>query len=99
MDVSDLDFSHGLRLEKRIRSCLGASVVSSSPDDASSFWLIAAFSRSKIKLHEPAVGSLLQSILGGCASSFAVVELEDRIYKFSVSSKSVGLFVYGFAIL
>lgn len=94
MDVSQLDSSPGRILEAQVGSLFGSSVTSSSPDDSSSFWLLAAFSRSRFKLHSVSVGSILQSILGGSADDFAVVEIEDAIYKFSVVSKSVGLFIY-----
>lgn len=36
----------------------------------------------------------MQLILGGTAISFAVVEIEENIFKFTVISKFVGLFVY-----
>lgn len=94
MDVSSLDYSHGARLEAQVRSRFGSSVASPSPDEASSFWLVAAFSRSRLKLHEHSIGSILQSVLGGTAISFVVVEIEDGFFKFTVISKAVGLFVY-----
>ncbi|CAL4886563.1 unnamed protein product [Urochloa decumbens] len=69
-------------------------MVSSTPDDTGSFWLLAAFSRSRLRLDSSSVSNILQSVLGGTASLFAVVEVEDRIYKFSVSSKAVVLAIY-----
>lgn len=94
MDVSMLDPSHGHRIASQVRSLFGLSVTSPSPDDADSFWLFAAFSRSRVKLCDQSVGSILQSILGGCSVSFAVVQLEDGIFKFSLRSTPVGLFIY-----
>lgn len=94
MHTSTLDPSHGLRTEAQVRHIFGSSVTSSSPDSASSFWLLAAFSRSRLKLFDRSVADILQSILGGSSDSFAVVEVEEGIFKFSVISKHVGLFVY-----
>lgn len=89
-----MDYSQGESLEAQVRSLFGPTVVSPSPDDASSFWLIAAFSCSRLKLHVQSVGSILQSILGGTAISFAVVEIEEGIFKFTLLSKQIGLFIY-----
>lgn len=77
-----------------MRSSLHLPVVSSSPDDASSFWLLAAFSRSRIHISDSSVANILHSILGGVPSLFAVIEIEDHIFKFIVASKSVGLLIY-----
>lgn len=73
---------------------LALLVTSSSPGHENSFWLLTAFSRSHLKLVEPNVSGILQAILGGHADSFEVVEVEENIFKFSVSSKAVGLFIY-----
>nr|TKW34816.1 hypothetical protein SEVIR_2G330700v2 [Setaria viridis] len=40
------------------------------------------------------MGFLLQSVLGGSAPLFAAEEIDDWVFKFSVSSKEVGLLVY-----
>lgn len=40
------------------------------------------------------MGFILQSILGGAADHFAVVEVENWVSKFTVLSKDVGLPVY-----
>lgn len=79
MDASSMDSSHGQCIETQVWHQFGSPVVSSSPG-SSSFWLHAAFSRSRIKLSAPSVGSILQSILGGPATSFAVVEVEEGIF-------------------
>lgn len=86
MDVSSLDYTHGQHLEAQVWHKFGSPVVSSSLDYASHFWLLAAVSRSRLRLSAQSVGSVLQSVLGGPATSFAVVEVEDGIFKFSVIS-------------
>ena len=50
--------------------------------------------RSKLKIDEQNVGLILQSVLGGVASEFAVVEIQDWMFKFTVFSREVGLLVY-----
>ena len=82
-----LDPSRGIDFSKMVRSLHGLPVTSSSPDDARGFWLIAFFACSKLKLDETNVGLILQSVLGGFATDFAVVEVKDWIFKFTVSSK------------
>lgn len=94
MEVSSIDLSHGKAFAAKVRSLLGISVVPRVLDDHASFWLLAAFSRSKLCLDVTNVGHILHSILGGDSSSFAVVEVEDGIFKFFVISKSVGLLIY-----
>ncbi|CAL5096288.1 unnamed protein product [Urochloa decumbens] len=95
MDPCHLDQSPGILFAEKVRLATGSLVASSHPDEIDNFWLIAAFSRSRIKLSESSVGGILQSCLGGSAKLFCVVELENQLYKFGVSSKSVGLLVFG----
>lgn len=40
------------------------------------------------------MGFLLQSVLGGSTPLFAAEEIDDWVFKFSVSSKEIGLLVY-----
>ena len=69
-------------------------MISPFPDDEHSFWLIVSVARSKLKIDEKNVALILQSILGGVASEFAVVEIQDWMFKFTVFSRDVGLLVY-----
>jgi hypothetical protein len=94
MDPSSLDPTHGLAFSSEVRSSLGRPVCSPTPDLGSSFWLIAAFSRSRLRLSLHSVGFILQSILGGSADLFSVVELEQQLFKFTVLDRQVGLRVY-----
>ncbi|CAL5036004.1 unnamed protein product [Urochloa decumbens] len=94
MDPMLLDPSHDLNFEAMVQSCLGLAVTLSPPHDQDSFWLLAAFSRSRLRLSESSVGFILKSVLGCSAVSFEVVEVEEHIFKFSVSSKAAGLLVY-----
>lgn len=88
-----MDSSHGAHVQAQVWNQFRSPVVSPVLDDPSSFWLLAAFSRSRFKLTEQSVGVILHSILGGSATSFAVLQVEDGIFKFSVI-RPVGLFIY-----
>jgi hypothetical protein len=94
MDPSSLDPSHGISFSSEVRSSFGFPVCSLSPDDASSFGLVVAFSRSKFRLSEASVGLVLQSVLGGMTDLFSVVEVECQLFKFSVLNRQVGLRIY-----
>lgn len=82
MAISSHDSSHGKVFSSKVRALLGSPIVSSSPNDVSSFWLLAAFSRSRLRLDDLSVGSILSSILGGDPSLFQVVEVEGGISSF-----------------
>ena len=59
--------SPGLLFASNIRAKLGVPVVSHQSNDASSFWLLASFSRSDFRLTPESVSSALQFVLGGDA--------------------------------
>ena len=94
MDASSLDFSDGAAFAKKVYHLLHSPVVSSSPDDASSFWLIASFSRSKFRLDCASVEIILESILGSHGSLSSVIEVDQWVFKFSVASFKVGFMIY-----
>lgn len=94
MVSSSIDLHSELNFSAKVRSLLGARVMPLSSDEASSFWLLASFPWSCLKLTEETVGFLLQSVLGGSASLFSVVQVDNWVFKFRVSSKEGGLLVY-----
>ncbi|KAG2571336.1 hypothetical protein PVAP13_7KG009600 [Panicum virgatum] len=95
MDFSLLDFRHGSAFAKKVHHLLHSSVVPSTPDDAASFWMIiASFSRSKFRLDLVSVELILESVLGGLASLFSVVEIDQWVFKFCVASSKVGFMIY-----
>nr|TKW30157.1 hypothetical protein SEVIR_2G016600v2 [Setaria viridis] len=94
MDISNVDLRPGLSFSNKVRSLLGARVSARSSSASSCFWLLASFSRSKIKLSESNVAFLLQSVLGGSSDLFQVSEVDAWIFKFCVSCKEVGLLIY-----
>lgn len=93
MAPPSLDFSHAIRFSAKVRAIHGTSVVSYTPDDATSFWLIASFSRSKLRLDQDLVSWILEATLGGTASLFSVVEVDHWVFKFCVASSHVGFMI------
>ncbi|KAJ1295839.1 hypothetical protein BS78_01G253900 [Paspalum vaginatum] len=93
MDFFALDFSAGLAFKDRVQHLLRSPIVPSSASRWT-FQLVVAFGRCKFRLSEDSVGHLLYSALGGDPSSFKVIELEDKIFKFSVFSQHVGFMIY-----
>lgn len=89
-----LDFSVGEEFEQRVRRCFGAQVHHQSPSPQGSLFLLATFLRSLFRLSEESVGLVLESCLGGHALFFHVVEVSYNHFRFSVSCKAVGFFVY-----
>jgi hypothetical protein len=94
MDLALLDFRPGLAFEDSLRLNLASSVCPARPRLRSSFWLMVSFGRCIFKLNPDSVGHLLQAALGGFASGFEVLQIADRVFRFSVSSMAVGFHIY-----
>lgn len=92
MEFPGLSFSPGLKLQEEIRRKLGVPVSHPSVD-RSSFSLVAAFGCYKFRFSPASVGVLLQVAIGGSAAHFNVSQLGERMFKFLVSTKAVGLLV------
>ena len=94
MDFSLLDFGPGLVFSESLWDALEASVCPARPCLRSPFWLVVSFGRCIFKLNSVSVGHLLQAALGGLAEDFEVLQLADRVFRFSVSSMAVGFHIY-----
>ncbi|CAN6170069.1 unnamed protein product [Urochloa humidicola] len=92
--LSDLDFGPGLDIQRLVLDRFNFPVSFSSNSSSSEFFLVASFGRSALRLSEDSVSLILQSCLGGMALDFKVVYLAGSMYRFSVSSKSVGFLIY-----
>lgn len=93
MELPGLSFRPGVGVQAAVFQKFGLSVspVGASP---SVFFLVASFGRCKFKLCPLSVGLILQATIGGSASDFGVIFLSDRVFRFSVSSKSVGFHIF-----
>lgn len=58
------------------------------------FFLVAEFTRSRIKLTHESVGTILLSFFRGHASLLNVAMIARNLFKFSVSSMDVGFAIY-----
>jgi hypothetical protein len=89
-----LDFSRGIKFEIDIKSKFGHSVNFVPGFRKREFLLVISFGRATFKLNSHTVGLSLQSCFGGIASKFHVVCLKERVFRFSVASRSVGFEIY-----
>lgn len=94
MLLADLRFDKGHAFEDRIWSTLHLPINFTEGSGLREFFLVAEFTRSRIRLTEESVGTILLSYFGGRASLFKVCKLHDHLFKFSVSSLDVGFAIY-----
>ncbi|TVT99299.1 hypothetical protein EJB05_55348, partial [Eragrostis curvula] len=88
------DFSHGRDFERKIKNIFGTTVHHNPSSRSRPFFLLAVFRRFTFRLTEDSVSVALQSCLGGSAADLQVTALQDRHFRFAVSSKRVGFAVY-----
>ena len=93
MELPGLSFRPGFGVQAAINQRFGLPV---SPACVSSdvFFLVASFGRCKFGLCPLSVGLLLQATIGRVAQDFCVLQLGPRVFRFSVSSKSVGFHIF-----
>lgn len=90
MSLADLNFSKGQAFEQEVWKKWGVRTNFREDQEQEEFLLVAEFTRSKIRLIEESVGTILLACFGGRASLFMVQQLQNWSFKFSVSSKEVG---------
>jgi hypothetical protein len=61
---------------------------------ANHFLMVVSFGRAKFKLDTDTVGLALESCLGGICDDMLVIQLADRVFRFSVESRHVGFMIY-----
>lgn len=83
----------GRVVEAEILRRFGTPINSHPASPFPEFLLVLSVGRCKFCLTPATVGVLLQSVLGGSAQAFHVVQLGDRVFRFSVSSKPVGFHI------
>ncbi|KQJ97888.1 hypothetical protein BRADI_3g33962v3, partial [Brachypodium distachyon] len=87
-----LDFAPGVAFRKEVKRIHGVPV---HPEGKSKhFYLAVSFGRAKFRLDVDSVGLALECCLGGLYDEFSVVHLRDRVFRFSVSTKSVGFMIH-----
>lgn len=94
MDLLDLDLQPGLEVQKKVRSLFGSSVTTSDGGSVLELLLVASFGRCRFRLTLDSIHQMYQVAIGGKATDFRVVHLDDRVFQFSIVSTSVGFFIY-----
>jgi hypothetical protein len=89
-----LNFDRGSNFESAIKMKFGHSVNFVPGFRRREFLLVVSFGRASFKLNIHTVGLALQSCFGGLASKFHVKILSERVFRFSVASRSVGFEMY-----
>jgi hypothetical protein len=56
--------------------------------------MTVSFGRAKFKLDRVSAGLALESCLGGLCDDMLVIQLADRVFRFSVASRHVGFMIY-----
>jgi len=76
----------GRVVEAEILRRYGSSVTSDPSSAAKDFFLVLSVGRCKFRLSEHLIENLLQAVIGGSPRAFRVVQLDDRVFMFSVAS-------------
>jgi hypothetical protein len=56
--------------------------------------MAVSFGQAKFKLQNASVSLALESCLGGLSDDLSVIQLRDRVFRFSVGTRSVGFMVH-----
>jgi hypothetical protein len=89
-----LNFDRGTNFESILKKKFGHSVNFVPGFQRREFLLVVSFGRASFNLNIHTVGLALQSCFGGLASKFHVKFLPERVFRFSVASRSVGFEMY-----
>lgn len=94
MATPALNTRPGWVVEAEIHRRFGCSINHNPSSPDKEFFLIVFVGRCKFRLLESSVACLLQAVLGGFPQAFHVFQLNDRVFRFSMSSSSVGFHIY-----
>jgi hypothetical protein len=92
MELLGLSFRPGLGVQSVIHQRFGlpvSPVGSSRPP----FFLVASFGRCRFRLCPISVALIIQATIGGSAPDFNVIQLANRVFRFSVADKRVGFHI------
>lgn len=94
MLLPDLDLRPGIGVQSAVLDKFGLPITLPIEKSFDDFVLVISFGRCKFRLTEESVGKILQATIGGNASDFRTVQIDDRVFAFSVTAKAVGLHIY-----
>jgi hypothetical protein len=89
-----LSFAKGIKFCEVMQQKFGHSVNFVPGFRKREFFLVAAFGRTSFKLNVHTVSIALQACFGGQATKFQVKLLRERVFRFSVESRSIGFEIY-----
>jgi hypothetical protein len=87
-----LDFSWGSEFQRKVKQRYQSTVHPLGKSDH--FLMTVLFGRAKFKLDCDTISIALESCIGGLCDDLSVVQLGDRVFRFSVNSRAVGFMVY-----
>uniref|UniRef100_A0ACD5VRG0 Uncharacterized protein n=1 Tax=Avena sativa TaxID=4498 RepID=A0ACD5VRG0_AVESA len=87
-----LDFSPGFSFKAEIKRRFRTTVHPIGK--ANHFLLAVSFGRSNFRLNVDSVSMALESCIGGLCDDLSVLQLQDEVFRFSVSLKIFGFMVY-----
>lgn len=88
------EFAPALALADQVRRRFGSTVHFYSSRNSKEFFLVVSFSLASFALSVDSVGSALQCCIGGLSSSFKVLQINSRSFRFSVANNKVGHFIH-----
>ncbi|TVU39446.1 hypothetical protein EJB05_12866, partial [Eragrostis curvula] len=94
VDLPGLDFRPGIGVQTAIQERYGSPINFKPGSGQTEFLLVASIGRCIYRLSEESVSHILQATIGGNAADFRPAQLDDRLFRFSVSSKAVGFHIY-----
>jgi len=77
-------------VEAKILRRYGSPVTGDPSSSAKDFFLVLSVGRCKFRLTVLLIENLLQTVIGGFPRAFRVVQLDDRVFRFSVACHQVG---------
>jgi hypothetical protein len=87
-----LDFLWGSEFQRKVKQRYQSTVHPLGKSDH--FLMTVSFGRAKFKLDCDSVSIALESCIGGLCDDLSVVQLGERVFRFSVNSRAVGFMVY-----
>ena len=84
----------GRVVEDKILHRFGSTIDGDPASKAKAFFLVLSVGCCKFHLSIHLVEHLLQAVLGGFPKAFQVVQLADRVFRFSVASQLVGFHIF-----
>lgn len=94
MALLDLDLRPGLAFQHSVWDGFGLPINFYEDLGTKEFLLVVSVGRCSLRVNEDSVGFFLQAAIGGLHADFRLLQLNDQVFQFSVSSKQIGFQIY-----